>query len=455
MKTYLITLLIPFISFSENLNKNQLIISGQVKGDSVKSINIVSQINNVSKLIALSESGSFSDTLSLSDGEYMLVYDQQFFTFKVERNVTFALSFDHLGLWSTAEFSGKDGALINYYFEQFILEMDLSELMYHENINRLEEEEYIQTIDSVTNLKRNVILQFESDLPSEVKTFELGNLKYWKLWSLNNYVHGRRWITKEPSFNVSSNYPDVFANVSFEEDYLYSSNYYISYIKDYLYKKLSAYKKDNPNSDTEVYLLELTKKEVSNTELLNILFTSYLNQEGKTVEDFEPFFEQLETGITDSLTLIELEKIKEQRKKTTKGASVSNFELKNEKGQTVRLSDFKGNIVVVDVWASWCLPCIKEIPQLNEMKKRFEDDSVVFIGINAMDSKKDWLNALQEMDVKGVQLFAPDDQIPFFKDLMVTSLPRYILIDEQGKLLDSRLTRPTSEKFYERIREEL
>jgi thiol-disulfide isomerase/thioredoxin len=455
MKSILIILLLPLFVYTQEASENRIIISGQVRGDSTSNINLVSESNQDSRLISTSENGSFNDTLFLKDGEYIFVYDQQFFNFSVDRDLTFSLTFDHKNLWSSLDFAGKDAALINYYFEQFLLEMELSEIMYHENINRLDEEEYVQTIDSVTNLKKDIIFRFESELPEEVKEFELGNLKYWRLWSLNNYVHGRRWIRNEPSFNVSINYPDVFANVNYDEEYLYSSNYYISYIKDYLYKKLTEYKQAHPSSNTGVYLLELTKNEVSNPVLLNILFSRYLNQEGKTVEDFEPFFELLKTGITDTLTLIELEKMREQRKKTTKGASVSNFELKNEKGQIVRLSDFKGNLVVVDVWASWCLPCIKEIPKLQEMKNRFKDDSVVFVGINAMDGKDDWLKALQKHSMTGVQLFAPDDQIPFLKDLMVNSLPRYILIDKHGKLLDARLTRPSNEKFYDRIREEL
>lgn len=455
MKSYLITLLIPFISLAQNPNKNQFVISGKIKGDSTNNINIVSEKNEESELIPVSEQGLFNDTLFLKDGEYVFAYGQSIFSFSIERDLNVHLSFDHKDLWSSANFSGKDAGIMNYYFEQFLLEMELLDIMYQENLYQLDESEFVQTVDSITNLKKAVIYRYDSNLPDDFKKFELGNLKYYRLLTLDNYDDGRRWIRDEPSFTVSDKYPAIFSNISFDEEYLYTSGNYISYIKNYLYEEVSKHKKENPEIQYEIYLLEITKKKVSDPELLNILFTNYLNQEGKTTKNIESFFELLRTGINDSITLIKLDEIKEQRKKTAKGAEVANFKLHNEKGELVELNDFEGNLIVIDVWASWCLPCRKEMPIFEEMKIRFVNEPVVFIGINAMDSKENWMKTLEEESLTGVQLFAPKKDITFFEDLMIYEMPRYILIDKNGKLLESRLIRPSHEKFYDKIKESL
>ena len=453
MKSFLIPLLIPFLSFAQN--PNHFILSGKVNGDSTNTINIVSEKNKVSESISVSEQGVFNDTLLLPDGEYFFAYGQSMFTFSVDRDIAFQLSFDHDELWSSAKFSGQDAGIMNYYFDRFMLEMDLFEVTFHENFYRLDEEEFVQTVDSIANLERAVLQRYNSSLTDDFKKFELGSIKYSRLLTLDNYDDGRRWIREDPSYEVSNEFPDVFSEINYGEEYLYTSGDYISYIINSLHEEVSKYKKENPEVHYEIKLLEITKKRISNPELLNILFTRYLNQQGKTTQNIEPFFELLRTGIADSVTLIKLEELKGQREKTIKGAEVANFKLENEKGEIIELEDFEGSIVVIDVWASWCLPCRKEIPKFEEMKKMFETDPVVFMGINAMDSKENWLKTLEEENMTGIQLFAPKDDIDFFKDLMIYEMPRYILIDKNGKLLESRLVRPSHEKFYDKIKEAL
>ena len=62
-----------------------------------------------------------------------------------------------------------------------------------------------------------------------------------------------------------------------------------------------------------------------------------------------------------------------------------NFALKSVKGKTVKLSDYKGKIVIIDFWATWCPPCRKGIPDLIELKKEFKDDGFEIIGISLDD----------------------------------------------------------------------
>ncbi|MFN0168770.1 MAG: TlpA family protein disulfide reductase [Bryobacteraceae bacterium] len=73
-------------------------------------------------------------------------------------------------------------------------------------------------------------------------------------------------------------------------------------------------------------------------------------------------------------------------KKEAERKRAPDFELKNGEGKIVRLSDYKGKVVLIDFWATWCGPCKAEIPWLIEMSKKYEADGLVVLGIS-MDSE--------------------------------------------------------------------
>lgn len=66
----------------------------------------------------------------------------------------------------------------------------------------------------------------------------------------------------------------------------------------------------------------------------------------------------------------------------TKGIKAAEFELKNLVGESVKLSDYKGKVVVLNFWATWCPPCTKEIPHFNELNEAFKGKDVVFLGVS-------------------------------------------------------------------------
>ena len=67
------------------------------------------------------------------------------------------------------------------------------------------------------------------------------------------------------------------------------------------------------------------------------------------------------------------------------GQKAPDFSLQNLQGKTVGLTDFKGKIVLLDFWATWCLPCRKSLPELAELEKKYRDKGVVFLGLSIDD----------------------------------------------------------------------
>src|SRR5258708_1011584 len=71
-----------------------------------------------------------------------------------------------------------------------------------------------------------------------------------------------------------------------------------------------------------------------------------------------------------------------ETKPQSRAASAPEWELKDADGKGVKLSDFKGKVVVLDFWATWCGPCRMEIPGFVELQKQYRDKGLVVIGVS-------------------------------------------------------------------------
>ena len=124
----------------------------------------------------------------------------------------------------------------------------------------------------------------------------------------------------------------------------------------------------------------------------------------------------------------------------------------NHKGGTTSLADLKGKFVYVDVWATWCGPCKKEIPSLKKVEGQYHGKNIEFVSIS-IDSKKShgaWKKMVTDKELGGVQLLADKDwQSEFVQNFKIQGIPRFILIDPAGNVVNADAPRPSSPKLIE------
>lgn len=110
-------------------------------------------------------------------------------------------------------------------------------------------------------------------------------------------------------------------------------------------------------------------------------------------------------------------------------APAAAFSLEDTTGKTVSLSDFKGKVVLIDFWATWCAPCLAEIPDLMKLHERFKDQGFSIIGIAVDDEMESVVEFAKERDVPYPLLIEGDEPIEGYR---IPGVPTAYLVDREG-----------------------
>lgn len=108
------------------------------------------------------------------------------------------------------------------------------------------------------------------------------------------------------------------------------------------------------------------------------------------------------------------------------------FELTTFGGETIRLSDLRGQIVVLNFWASWCVPCRDEAPILESLWKGYRDQRVIVVGIAYADTDRDALDFIDEYGISHPN--GPDLGTRISDDYRITGVPETFVIDRDGEI---------------------
>lgn len=129
----------------------------------------------------------------------------------------------------------------------------------------------------------------------------------------------------------------------------------------------------------------------------------------------------------------------EALKKTVEGQPFTDIKGKDENGNPIALSDFvgKGNYVLMDMWASWCGPCKREIPNLAELYNKFKDKGLTVLGMFVWDKEENLNKAVKAEKVTWPQIF--DSGKMAMKLYGVNGIPHIILFAPDGTILKRNL----------------
>lgn len=134
------------------------------------------------------------------------------------------------------------------------------------------------------------------------------------------------------------------------------------------------------------------------------------------------------------------------------GEKAPDFTLPKENGEMVSLSDFRGEYVLIDFWASWCTPCRKENPNVVKNYHQFKDQNFTVFGVSIDEDKSAWLKAVKDDQLVWKQVIDTDGwQSKVARAYNVTSIPSNFLIDPEGNIVATNLRGSMLELELEKI----
>lgn len=132
-----------------------------------------------------------------------------------------------------------------------------------------------------------------------------------------------------------------------------------------------------------------------------------------------------------------------------KGDTAVDFVAEDISGKQVSLSSLKGKVVYVDLWATWCGPCMKEMPHFEELKLKYKDNpAVVFISLSLDDTATPWKASVVERKADGYQWHINRSKL---RDYNIVGIPRSLLIDKDFKMADMNAPMPSETEVVQSI----
>lgn len=447
--TFLITFFFISCNKSEQL-KEYLVFSGEIENLKGEIISVRNDLTNTTQLIKIQEDGKFLDTLNnIESGYYTVRHGNETTGIYLKPGYQLDLLLNTKEFDESILYSGIGSLENNYLAQEYLRNERLSQIKSYKYLATLTEKEYVHKTDSIKKLEMD-FLNDQKGLDPEFKTLEKASIYYSWVNQLKNYTLIKEFVNKETDIKVSENFPDFEKDLDLEDENLLDVYNYRTYLKSH-YSKRAFQLAQKDKMDINLAFLKTVSSEVKSDKIKEQLLyeaTKYgIANTGKLQKYYQTFMD----NSTDEDHKNDITEKYKKLIKLTKGKSSPKFvDYENFEGGHTSLDDLKGKYVYIDVWATWCGPCKREIPALKEVEKKYRKQNIEFVSMS-IDRKIDynkWRTAVNELNLSGIQLFAPDDwNSKFVTDYEIRGIPRFILIDPEGNIVNSNAPRPSSEEL--------
>lgn len=133
------------------------------------------------------------------------------------------------------------------------------------------------------------------------------------------------------------------------------------------------------------------------------------------------------------------------------GKEIPDFCYKNIEGEEVKFSSLRGKYVYIDMWATWCRPCCKEIPYMSELERQFHGKNIHFVSLSCDKDQDAWKKKVRNDKMGGIQLNCGGDP-EFMEFFGIRGIPHFILLDPEGKVINPNMSRPSQEVTAETLK---
>jgi peroxiredoxin len=195
---------------------------------------------------------------------------------------------------------------------------------------------------------------------------------------------------------------------------------------------------DFTRQQTEVCIDFIQNHKNSSASLMAMMMMS---QEPENLPLLDSLFQQLTPAVQNTPQGQELNQFLHEYRATAIGSTAQDFTMNDTNGKPVKLSDFRGKYVLVDFWASWCMPCRKENPNVVRIHDQYKDRNFTILGVSLDDNREAWLRAIEKDRLKWTHVsdLKKWEQAPVAKLYAISAIPCSLLLDPQGRIVAKNL----------------
>lgn len=441
----LATLAIVSCKKEEVKSVDYALFSGKITNKNSDSVFIKGK--DFSQAIPVKEDGTFSDTLKITNGKFVVKIGTETSDFRLNQGDNLNLTIDTKEFDETIAYTGEGSIVNNYLAKSYMQEELANAKMNPRELFALTPDEFTAKIKTVQTSADSLLTSFNiknTDFVASAK--KNNNFKY--LSALKNYPRYYKMVSggKEAVLPEGFNKELEGLDLDNASDFDNSDSYKGLVMGDIQSKAVKAIEKDSTLSFAMSFINQI--KGLKSDNIKQALVANIAGEIKAGNDEAEAIYNEVMAITTDEKLKKSLTKQLADSKKLAKGNPSPTFEnYENFAGGTTSLADLKGKFVYIDMWATWCGPCKREIPFLKEVEKEFHGKNIEFVSIsvdrkNAHDT---WKNMIKDKEMTGVQLFADNNfQSKFAVDYGVNSIPRFILLDPNGNIVSADAPRPSS-----------
>ena len=438
MKNIVLIIIVFFAIAAVYGQNNKLIVkfSGKIENPTYSSVAIVNN-NDFKKIFKLNDKNEFSDTLAIPHkGMYTFSDGRESASIYLDKDYDIHLTLNAKEFDETIKYTGKGAENNNFLAQKYLI-----------NEREIGDGYALFASDEKTFLEKqgNVDKQY-FDLLKELKDKDFVDLQskeilYNSFLAISSYKTYHRYITKDMSFETSQEFLKPLLSLDYNNE--------ADYIKYQSYKQLvNAHYLRGINDPKKIEqtlnnICSIKSKKIKNG-VINEILSSKLDVSNENVTLlYNTFIKKC----NDDFYTEEFTRNYNSIKKLLKGQPSPKFAFKDVNDKLVKLDDLKGKYVYIDVWATWCAPCMGEIPYLKKLEENYHDKNIAFVSISVDNARayNKWKQMVADKELKGYQLFADKSwQSDFVQAYRIVGIPTFILIDPKGNIVSASAMRPSN-----------
>lgn len=356
---------------------------------------------------------------------------------------------------------GEGSEASNYLAAKFLHQEDQKPV--GEDLFKMDESAFLEQLSSFEKEGLTFLDNNLADLGDTFLNMERVNISFEQKSKILSYEPAHAYYAKIEDFKASDIISDAINSVDINQPQNLSSPNYGSFITSFISNK--AYKM---SSEDEKYSklgtngvikasMDLISSSISQKAIQKYALDQVIKQTLRysSALGMEPMLPEIKTLTDNPKTFDIIDKSLEKWGHLAKGKPAPNFDGMTVNGKQIQLSDLKGKNVYIDVWATWCGPCIGEQPALFELEEKYKHNkNLAFMGVSIDSDKEAWMKMVTEKDMKGEQIFTEGAwKSTICKEYLINGIPRFILVGKDGNIIDANAPRPSSDNIKDILRD--